>query len=655
MKTVKKILACLLSILTICSCMGIAAFAEEVGGAVNDSVTWSFDTETGVLSINGTGATGNYGLFGWIPQNSPWKSYTDDIREVQIAEGLIRIGTGAFANCKNLTSITIPDSVTSIGDNVFTGTGIYNDASNWTNGVLYIGNHLIKAQDSLSGAYTVKAGTKSIAESAFVHCASLESVTFPDSVKMIEKDAFADCTSLKNITLPEGLTDIGYEAFCGCTALTGVTLPDSLTGLDRSAFDDCTALKTITIPQNVQFEDYIQVEYAPFEGCTSLTHITVDPENPFYSNDANGVLFDKNKTTLLRFPIGSALKEYVVPDGVTNMDPRAFMGCTSLTGITIPHGVTVISHEAFSGCAALTDVSIPDSVTDIGLSAFYRCTNLKGITLPESVTTILDGAFQDCTSLTSITLPESAMYIYYTAFANTGLYNDKTNWTNGVLYIGNHLIRAERSVAGTYMVRPGTKSIAACAFTMCSSLNSIHIPASVSEIGENIRGDRSTYICSDTADCYAKEYADQNDIEFRVCDGSHPEAEMFVDILDNSGKKTLLFWESATFEAFAQNLPADATLVWEVDKPDIVELKPSATGNSCKVTSRRNGTVNLTLKAVHADGREVEGCRSDTVQVRSKTIGIYRIVGFFRYLGDILIFILNNGGCTGFPDPSRLF
>ena len=190
---------------------------------------------------------------------------------------------------------------------------------------------------------------------------------------------------------------------------------------------------------------------------------------------------------------------------------------------------------------------------------------------------------------------------------------------------------------------------------MCSSLNSIHIPASVSEIGENIRGDRSTYICSDTADCYAKEYADQKDIEFRVCDGSHPEAEMFVDILDNSGKKTLLFWESATFEAFAQNLPADATLVWEVDKPDIVELKPSATGNSCKVTSRRNGTVNLTLKAVHADGREVEGCRSDTVQVRSKTIGIYRIVGFLRYLRDILIFILNNGGCTGFPDPSRLF
>ncbi|MGN0635859.1 MAG: leucine-rich repeat protein [Acutalibacteraceae bacterium] len=658
MKTVKKILACLLSILTICSCMGFAAFAEEVGGAVNDSVTWSFDTETGVLSINGTGEIPDYGCFfvNYRPifYTPPWSDYADDILAVQIAQGVTRIGKLAFKGCDRLTtasfpdsvtsigycafdfcpcltSVVLPDGVTSIGSDAFSHTGIYSDASNWTDGVLYIGKHLIDTDISITGAYTVKAGTKCIADSAFFDCAALTNIILPSSVKYIGAHAFGRCTALTDITLPDGVTNI-----CG------------------SAFDDCTALENIFIPQSVTSIE--NLEDGTFgNGCTSLTRITVDPANPSYSSDENGVLFDKNKTTLFRFPVGSATTAYAVPNGVNKIEKKAFYTCASLETIMLPQGLEVISDNAFSGCTELRSVTFSNGLKSLGNYAFNECNSLTDITFPDGLKRIGCDVFYKCTSLTSITLPESAMSIHSSAFFGTGFYNDKSNWTGGVLYIGNHLIKAEYFVAGTYMVRPGTKSIADCAFTGCSSLNSIHIPAGVSAIGENILWGSGAYICSDTADCYAKEYADQYDIEFRVCDGTHPEAEMFVDILDNSGKKTLLFWESTKFEAYAQNLPADATLVWEVDKPDIVELKPSATGSSCKVTSRRNGTVNITLKAVHADGREVEGCRSDTVQVRSKTIGIYRILGFFRYLGDILILILNNGGCTGFPDFNRLF
>ena len=151
----------------------------------------------------------------------------------------------AFVRCIALTNITIPDSVTGIGDHAFYNTAYYNDATHWENNVLYIGNHLIEAKDTLSGAYTIREGTKTIADWAFSGCTALESITIPDSVTSIGYRAFYCCTALTSITIPDSVKSIGYEAFYCCTALASITIPDSVTSISDYAFSGCTLLTTI--------------------------------------------------------------------------------------------------------------------------------------------------------------------------------------------------------------------------------------------------------------------------------------------------------------------------------------------------------------------------------------------------------------------------
>ncbi len=299
---------------------------------------------------------------------------------------------------------------------------------------------------SASGAIVIPseiAGKKvtSIGSYAFEDCTSLTSITIPDSVTSIGGSAFYNCTSLTSITIPESVTSIGHGAFEGCTSLTSITIPDSVTSIWGSAFSGCTSLTSITIPDSVT-----SIGDSAFYNCTSLTSITI-------------------------------------PESVTSIWYEAFSGCTSLTSITIPESVTSIGDEAFSGCTSLTSITIPESVTSIESYAFYGCTSLTSITIPESVTSIGSSAFYGCTSLTSITIPESVTSIESGAFYNTAFYNDSSNWTDRVLYIGNHLIKAKTSISGEYIIKSGTICIGGSAFYGCTSLTSITIPESVTRIG----------------------------------------------------------------------------------------------------------------------------------------------------------------------------
>ncbi|MBR2876308.1 MAG: leucine-rich repeat protein, partial [Clostridia bacterium] len=318
------------------------------------------------------------------------------VTDLTIPESVTEIKAYVFYNYTSLTSVTIPDSVTSIGEDAFYNTGYYNDDSNWENNVLYIGKHLIEAKEEISGAYTIKSGTKTIADYAFCNCPLLTSVTIPGSV-----------------------TSIAAYAFSGCTSLTSITIPDSVTSIGSCAFEDCTSLTSI-----------------------------------------------------------------IIPDGVISIDWCTFSGCKSLTSITIPGSVTEIEGNAFRDCSSLRSVTIPDSVTSIGEYAFYYCSSLTSVTIGDSVTSIGYDAFVNCSSLTSITIPDSVTNIGSSAFSNTGYYNDDSNWENGVLYIGKHLIEAKKEISGAYTIKSGTKTIADCAFYYCTSLTSITISDSVTSIGD---------------------------------------------------------------------------------------------------------------------------------------------------------------------------
>ncbi|MCX6984083.1 MAG: leucine-rich repeat protein, partial [Lentisphaerae bacterium] len=260
------------------------------------------------------------------------------------------IGNDAFLNCpafRQPTRIAIPSSVKSIGDWAFSGCSILTSIA-IPSGVTSIGAMLFESCSSLADV-TIPDSVTSIGESAFKSCTSLASITIPGNVTSIGKSAFSGCTSLDGITIPAGVTEIGESTFNGCSSLTALTIPDGITTIGDAAFYG-TALTSITIAKNVT-----SIGIETFNGCPSLTKISVDSDNQNYSSTAEGVLFNKDKTTIIAYPGGKS-GPYAIPAGVTSIVFGAFNGCESLNRISIPASLTSVGDSAFSSCTSLASV-----------------------------------------------------------------------------------------------------------------------------------------------------------------------------------------------------------------------------------------------------------------------------------------------------------
>ena len=190
----------------------------------------------------------------------------------------------------------------------------------------------------------------SIGDWAFWCCSSLTSVTIPDSVTSIGGSAFCYCSSLESVVIPDSVTSIGEGAFYDCRSLESAVIPDSVTSIGSNAFSACSSLTSIEIPYSVT-----SIGSYAFCYCSSLTSISVDINNQYYSSE-NGILFNKDKTTIIQYAIGKTDTKYTIPDSVTSIGVWAFEECSSLESVVIPNSVTSIGVWAFEECSSLTDV-----------------------------------------------------------------------------------------------------------------------------------------------------------------------------------------------------------------------------------------------------------------------------------------------------------
>ena len=224
------------------------------------------------------------------------------------------------------------------------------------------GRKLLKVPKELSGAYSIKEGTRIICDKAFSFCGSLSKIIIPSSVTSIGDNAFMGCRSLLDIVIPSSVTSIGDDAFAGCHSLSKIVIPSSVTSIGDRAFNNCSSLKYISIPKSV-----ICLNGNPFADWDGKLEC-LSP-NFIYEDD---VLFNKDKSKIISFR-NQNVESYVIPNSVTSIGDSAFWGCRSLSDIVIPSSVTSIGDSAFWDCSSLSKIVIPSSVTSIGDCAFDNC------------------------------------------------------------------------------------------------------------------------------------------------------------------------------------------------------------------------------------------------------------------------------------------
>ena len=377
---------------------GATVVASGDCGLNGSDLKWTLYSD-GRMVITGSGEMGNFGkeYNSAFPSFTPWIDYLDDITSLEIGSGVTSVGSYAFYSCKNLVSVSFPETLVAIYSHGFAscssleGVSFPHSLTTVDNMAFWNCNHIKKL--------TVCANITEIGNYAFGHNKNIKTAGPIGGgydyefgwTKEIPGNAFSGCDRLTGVVFPEGLTKIGYSAFYACTKLSGLVIPDTVTSIGVGAFSSCGKLSSIVIPASVT-----EIE-SVFGGCISLK--TAGPIGGNYD---------------LQFGWSDEIPDY------------ALSGASSLSTITLPKGITKIGTRSFSGCSSLTNINLPDTLSEICYNAFRGCRSLKSITFPKSLEMMWSQVFQDCGTLTEIV---------FLGKANPGGYSDMfADWTEATVY-----------------------------------------------------------------------------------------------------------------------------------------------------------------------------------------------------------------------------
>ena len=465
-------------------------------------------------------------------------NYCMSLTNVTIPNGVEIIGNSAFYNCQKLMDVLLPNSVTTIEDYAFR---YCFNLRNLTigNSVTKIGNYAFEYCGRLTNV-TIPDSVTKIGAASFENCSKLTSVTIGNSVTTIGNGAFYLCTNLTDVSFSSNVTTIGDSAFYNCSSLADIIIPDTVTSIGSNAFshtayyDDVNNWENdvlyigkylVNVKDNVSGlctikEDTVVIADSVFNSCDNLTGIIVDSNNQNFSNDEYGVLFDKNKTTLLKYPKGNSKTSYAIPNSVITIDDYAFYECNKIKNVSVGNSVISIGKKAFYYCESLASVTIPDSVTTIGDGALCSCKSLASVDVdsnnkhfssdeygvlfdkdktkliqyprgnsrtsyivPKGVTTIGDDAFYYCINLMNVFMPESVVVIGDRSFDNCKALTDITI-PESVTTIGSSAFHCCESLT-TISIPDNVKSINNYTFNGCSGLEYVTIGDGVTLIGHS--------------------------------------------------------------------------------------------------------------------------------------------------------------------------
>ena len=434
------------------------------------------------------------------------------LTSISIPDTVTYIGNHAFHNCRRAEYIHYPRDLKEMGQNPYSGCtsridvvsllGLPDYPLYFEKDIIYTADHtrLIAYKDKsiLSPTnFVIPETVQEIDEGAFYLCNRLKAVTLPQAITEIRDYTFYH-TDIQNIMIPDSVQRIGRYAFQSCDKLTSVTLGMGVTEIDTGAFAD-TKISSFLLPNSVTF-----IGGNPFSGCKSLKKLSLSPSHPTYEMRDN-LLMTRDGKKLIGALLPKEETSVIIPEGTEEIAEEAFRK-TKIIDLHIPENITRIGESAFEFCDQLVNVQLPENLTRIEEKTFYGCTKLHDINLPDQMTAIGDKAFMGCNDLWRIMLPSNVQEPGNSIFVESGLkeLNIPEGWTTipKWAFESCHNLRRLTLPAGLTRIEAGAFRyceslrqvelpdtlvyLGKGAFQQCTALERIVIPASVVTIEENV-------------------------------------------------------------------------------------------------------------------------------------------------------------------------